>query len=387
MAKARIVYEVDDKQLDQLQKQLQEIKGQNKEVEESFSGANKEVKKTGGSLSDLKTTVAGLGLAAAAGAAVVEFAKLTQEVNKNRKEVALLTSETGKSLDNITAKLRATSSTFAKDFNEVLRAANTLSKEFGVSLSESIETVNEGFLRGLDVNGDYLDTLREYSFFIKEAGLSQEQFNVLIQKQVTQGIFSDKGIDAIKEAVVSLREMAPATKQAIDGLGISSDKLIQDITNGTKTYFEAVQEITAKTQELGDPTKTGAILADVFRGAGEDAGNFIFTLGDVQNGYTEVTGEQAKYIEGQRRLLETSENLNSELVTFSSNFSSATVGLKTFTNQIATETLKTLNAFVGSFVSLDERISSFNKGIQTLEIAQLEEEIAKGRKELEGMLG
>ena len=181
MAKARIVYQVDDKQLDQLQKQLEQIKKQNKDVEEGFEDAGKGVKKTGGALSDLKSTVAGLGLAAVASAAVVEFAKLNQEVNKNRKEVAQLTNETGKALDNITAKLRATSSVFKKDFNEVLQAANTVSKEFGVSMSDALDEINEGFTRGLDVNGEYLETLREYSTFIKEAGLNTRQFNVLIQ--------------------------------------------------------------------------------------------------------------------------------------------------------------------------------------------------------------
>jgi hypothetical protein len=380
MAKIRIKYEVDDKQVEEANKELKKTKELTKDVEEGFDDANKGIKKTGGSLSDLKSTVAGLGLAAAAGAAVVEFAKLTQEVNKNRKEVAQLTNETGKALDKITAKLRATSGVFEKDFNEVLRAANTISKEFGVSMTDAIDGINEGFVRGLDINGEYLHTLREYSTFIKEAGLNQEQFNVLIQKQVTQGIYSDKGIDAIKEAVLSIREMTPVTKEAIKNIGIDTDKMIKDIQSGTTTYFEAVQQIATRTQEIADPTKTGAILADVFKGAGEDAGNFIFTLGDVQQGYADVSEEQQKYIDKQNALLESSEDVNEELVKFSTNFKSATTNIAIFANIISTQTLKALNALLGTFISIEASLDNFDKGIKTLELEQLNKELAELEK-------
>ncbi len=155
MAKARIVYVVDDKRLKALDKELKGIQKENKKVEDGFKGTNEEIKKGKTNLVDLKGAVAGLGLAALAGAAIVSFAKLTQEINKNRKAVALLTKETGKSLDIITAKVRATSKVFDKDFNEILRTANTLSKEFGVSMTAALDEINEGFVRGLDINGEF----------------------------------------------------------------------------------------------------------------------------------------------------------------------------------------------------------------------------------------
>ena len=116
MAKARIIYVVDDKQLKELQAELNKIKKQNKDVAGGFGDSEKEIKKTKGSLIDLKGIIGGLGLAALATGAIVEFAKLTKEINKNRKETALLTKETGAALDNITAKIRATSKVFDKDY-------------------------------------------------------------------------------------------------------------------------------------------------------------------------------------------------------------------------------------------------------------------------------
>lgn len=382
MAKARIVYVVDDKELKQVQAELKKIQKQNKDVAQGFGDSEKEIKKTGTSLADLKGTIAGLGLAALAVEGIKQFAKLTQEINKNRKETALLTKETGKALDSITAKIRATSQVFEKDYNEILRTANTLSKEFGISMTESLDEINEGFTRGLDVNGEYLETLREYSFFIKEAGLSTKQFNVLIQQQVQQGIFSDKGIDAIKEAVISIREMTPATKDAIKAIGIDTDQLRKDILSGTITYFEAVQQIATKTRELADPVKTGTILADVFRGAGEDAGNFIFTLDQVGESFGEVTEEQDAFIKSQNRLLNSSEDLNLELVKISKNFSGMGNAFKTFLNEAGVVTLKIINDLVAGFDKLGNQTDTFAENIKDLTVQEQADELANLESEL-----
>lgn len=100
--KPRIQYVVDDAQLKQLIKDLKEVDKKTDDINENQPDLSPGAKKSSSALADLKTTIGGLGIAAAIGAATIEFAKLTQEVNKNRKEVALLTGETGRSLDEVT---------------------------------------------------------------------------------------------------------------------------------------------------------------------------------------------------------------------------------------------------------------------------------------------
>lgn len=390
MAKARIVYVVDDKELKQLTKELKDIQGENKKVEDGFKGTNEEIKKSKTNVVDLKGAIAGLGLAALAGAAIKAFIELNAEIAQSRKEVALLTKTTGLALDNITAKLRATSKVFDKDFNEILRTANTVSKEFGVSMTEALDEINEGFTRGLDINGEYLDTLREYSTFIKEAGLNTRQFNVLIQQQAQQGIFSDKGIDAIKEAVLSIREMTPATRDAIRGVGIDTQKMTADIQSGVTTYFEAVQEIATKTRELADPVKTGTILADVFRGAGEDAGNFIFTLDQLGDEFSELTDEQQAYVDSQNALLEATEATQVALLSLTANTQGLGVALATFWENIKSGTIRGLDALITSFTSAEKQIENFRRAVAGGDEASLQaaiddlnESLAEDRKELE----
>lgn len=389
MAKGRIVYVVDDKELKELSKELKGIQGENKKVEEGFKGTNDEIKKSKTSVVDLKGAIAGLGLAALAGAAIKEFIQLNAEIAKSRKEVALLTKTTGLALDNITAKIRATSKVFDKDFNEILRTANTVSKEFGVSMTAALDEINQGFTRGLDINGEYLDTLREYSTFIKDAGLNTTQFNLLIQKQVTQGIFSDKGIDALKEGVITLNDMTPAARDAINAVGLSSDKLLKDISTGTITAFEAIQQITKATTELNDVAKKGSILAEIFRGAGEDAGNYIFTLDELGTEFEELTDEQQSYVDAQDALLKATEETQRELLNLTSSTQSLGIAIATFWENIKSGTIGGLDLLIKSFQSAETQIENFRQGIagadkESLQgaLKELNEELVIAEKEL-----
>ncbi|MCK5347454.1 MAG: hypothetical protein KAR20_28785, partial [Candidatus Heimdallarchaeota archaeon] len=146
-------------------------------------------------------------------------------------------------------------------------------------------------------------------------------------------------------------------------------------------YFEAIQDISRRTREETDPRKVGAVLADVFRGAGEDAGKFIFTLDEIGTSFDELTEEQEKYRSSSERLLEAQEDLNDELVQFANNWKSATANIAIFTAAVSTRALQVLNEFLGTFIKFEEAIDNFDKGIQTLSLAQLEEELKRLEKE------
>jgi hypothetical protein len=169
--------------------------------------------------------------------------------------------------------------TWGKETNEVLLSANVLSKEFGISGEEALEKINTGFNKGADVQGEFLSNIKEYSSQLTQAGLTADESISLITQSQQQGVFSDKGVDAIKEAQLSLREMTKPAQEALSAIGISGTELQNQIQSGQKTYFQAIQEISAKTNEFGiGSQQAGQILADVFKGAGEDAGKFIFSL-------------------------------------------------------------------------------------------------------------
>ena len=151
---------------------------------------------------------------AAAGAAF----KWWYDYNAGLVEATRLTQQfTGKSGDDLKAfrnEVQAVADSFGADFRETLIATNALSKQFGISANEALQLVKDGFLSGADANGEFLDTLKEYPAYFKEAGISADQFVAIVAQTNKMGIFSDKGVDAIKEANLRLREMTTATAAA-----------------------------------------------------------------------------------------------------------------------------------------------------------------------------
>ena len=346
----------------------------------------------GGGISGLLGGLGGIGAAlgplaglVGAGASISAIAQNFAEVNVQLRDTARLTGLVGETLNTVTGNLRATSKVFEKDYNEVLLAANTLSSEFGISLPDAIEKINEGFIAGNDINGEYLDSLREYSTQIKSAGLSADEFNAIINTSVKEGIFSDKGLDAVKEAGIRLRELTPATRTALDAIGLSSTEIEKSLREGTKSIFDVIQEVSAQLKTLpADSKEVGQAIADIFGGAGEDAGlRYLKILADV-NTELEIGDENlSEYALKQKELLESTQDLEVANVKFSASFSGVGDSISTFVNNVLADLLEGLSDLANVFLSAEEQQKAFEEGAKGLSQKQLREEIAKTTEEIE----
>ena len=198
-------------------------------------------------------------------------------------QAAQYTGLQGKELGEVRNQAQALADTFGADVSEVLLSANALAKGFGISAKDALGMVQDGFVAGANANGEFLDTLREYPRYFKEAGISAEGFVAITANAARQGVFSDKGVDTIKEANLRLREMTTATAAALDGIGISSEEVMQQLADGSTTTFAVMQQVAAKLQELpASSAAVGTAIADIFGSPGEDAGlEYIKTLADV----------------------------------------------------------------------------------------------------------
>ena len=164
---------------------------------------------------------------------------------------------------------------YNEDESEILRAANAMTKQIGGSFEENLALIQAGFEKGANLNKDMLDQLKEYGPQVKALGLDAKQTIAIMAQAGKEGIFSDKAIDALKEANLSLREMQQAQVNALSGIGLK----VEDLAG--KTTFEAVQMISKAMQGATTQAKQ-LVLADIFKGAGEDAGlGFIEGLANV----------------------------------------------------------------------------------------------------------
>lgn len=295
---------------------------------------------------------------AAAGAAF----KWWYDYNAGLVEATRLTRQfTGKSGDDLKAfrnEVQAVADSFNADFRETLIATNALSKQFGISANEALQLVKDGFLSGADANGEFLDTLKEYPAYFKEAGISADQFVAIVAQTNKMGIFSDKGVDAIKEANLRLREMTTATAAALDGIGISSQQVQKDLQTGTKTTFDVIQDVSAKLAELPDNAATvGAAIADIFGGPGEDAGlQYLRALKDISTNMDEVKGKAGVLAQLQEEQLQSQIELQNALSGLfdatGGNFETLTTQAKVFVNQGLTAITKGVIGVVNYLIEL-----------------------------------
>lgn len=258
-----------------------------------------------------------LALAGIAGAGVAF--KWFYDYNKGLVEATRLTQQftglSGNELKEYRNEVQSLADVYNKDFREVLQSTNAVARQFEISQSDALSVVRDGFIAGADASGEYLDILREYPAYFREAGISADQFVAIITNATQQGIFSDKGIDAIKEANTRIREMTTATAAAFEGIGMSSEKVQEELQDGTKTTFDIIQEVADRLQELPESSAAaGAALADIFGEAGEDAGlRYIKTLGDISTNLDEVKAKSGELGELQEQLLESQTNLENAL--------------------------------------------------------------------------
>lgn len=247
--------------------------------------------------------------------ALSQFSDRMKGLQSANIAITQLTGKTGEEMVKLRSKVQAVSEHFGTDFNETLRAANALSKGFGISMEDAMKLVQDGLVSGANAGGDFIDTVREYPRYFKEAGLSAEDFIAITTNAAQQGVFSDKGVDVIKEGNLRIREMTTATADALNGIGISAEKVQADLQAGSITTFDVMQMVAAKLNELpASSAAVGTAIADIFGGPGEDAGlEYIKTLANIQLNMDAVKAATQGTTEQQERQIQMQESLKNGL--------------------------------------------------------------------------
>lgn len=307
------------------------------------------------------------------GAAVMGARRLVQfqqQLEKTRQEMSKLTGLTGEALDTSTAKAQSIADTYNESFQEIIKSGNALAKSMKISHEEAFDVIQDGFVAGANSSGEYLKVMQEYPALLEEVGLNAQQMNSVITQQVKSGVFSDKGIDAIKEANIRIREMPKATKEALDSIGLSSQEIQQQLESGEKSMFEVIQQVSGKLSELPPQSeKVGKSLADIFGGPGEDAGiEYIKTLKDVDMNMESVMDSTNEYQKQQEKLMESNENLNKS---FNDVFGSA--------DGIVSQLKVTFNNLIASIISGYKTIEQIRRESMETNISNI---LAKDQEEI-----
>lgn len=296
------------------------------------------------------------------------------DYNQGLIEATRLTQQfTGKSGDDLKAyrnEVQALADVYDKDFKEVLMAANALSTQFGISQNEALTLVKDGFIAGADANGEFLDTLKEYPAYFREAGISAKQFIAISAQTATAGVFSDKGVDTIKEGNIRIREMTKATAEALQGIGLNYVDIQKKLQDGSMTTFDVMQQVSEKLNELPESSAAvGTAIADIFGGPGEDAGlQYIKTLKDIDLNLDSVKDKAGELGRLQEEQLESQAELNNVLAALfdqtGGSFESMTTRAKIFVNDALIWIIKSVIDLTNYFIKLYNDSIAFRVGIQ-----------------------
>jgi len=380
------------KQLTEANKQ-QRIKTGNTLSGQISKGVSEGMPKGGGGLSSLIGKGGAIaGGAIAIGAAAYQGNQYLQKSEKESQLVKSLFSTSGDELKNLKGQAGTIVDVFGQDFNNVLLSANTLAKEMGITGSNALDLIKQGFEKGADSNGQFLDMLKEYPTQLKSIGLDAEETIAIITQSVTSGVYSDKGIDALKEGGLRLRENTKAVQDALKVFTKQTQAEIKALVVKGET-FKAMQLISKEMKNL-DVQARQTVFADIFGGAGEDAGKFITTLDTLNTSLTDVKDTTTDYQKAQLSLSEEwnkfvasvtdSEGAFNKVFTFVINSLSDILGFLNDANKISIQ-------YAGlSQEELDKRtnaaIESFQKtitGDDKSQASQIKRKLDAQNKELE----
>lgn len=195
----------------------------------------------------------------------IDGLRFTTEINDLSTTIERFSGTSGDRLDELTARAYKLGAVFKENPREIAKAANAMTKQIGGTYEDNFALIEAGFEKGANINGDFIDQLKEYPVFVKQLGLSQSQAIALMAQAGKEGIFSDKAIDSIKEADLSLRELDKPKIEALRGIGLERKDL------KGKSTFEATQMI-SKAMQGADTSARQLVLSNIFKGAGEDSG-------------------------------------------------------------------------------------------------------------------
>lgn len=162
---------------------------------------------------------------------------------------------------------------FGYDVNEQVRAANMLMEQFGISGDEAFTLIAQGAQKGLDKNGDMLDTINEYAVQFKSLGFdAEEMFSILISGAESGAFSVDKVGDAVKEFGIRVKDGSESTVGAFEDLGLNAEEISQSFADGGDKAQEAFKKVTDALFGMEDPLKQNQTGVALFGTMWEDLG-------------------------------------------------------------------------------------------------------------------
>ena len=180
---------------------------------------------------------------------------------------------TNKDFEKLAENATKFTQTFGGDMQNNIRAANQVSKNFGVTGNEAFEIIAAGFKNGANASDDFIDSLIEYGVQFKALGFNAEEFSAILTKGAATGAYNvDFMADAMKEFQIRTIDGSASTKTAFSAIGLNADIMAQKFAAGGETAQGAFNETINALLGMQDPIAQNQAGVALFGTKFEDVG-------------------------------------------------------------------------------------------------------------------
>ena len=190
-------------------------------------------------------------------------------------------------LAQVSAGVAAISDTFGAEAPAIVDAVKAIRDNFpGTTEAQALDMITVGFQNGLDANGDFLDSIREYGTQFGEGGASAQQFFGILESGMGTGVLgTDKAGDLFKEFVVRIQDGSTLTRESLTALGLDADTILTGLADNTLQPIDAFNQVTsalARTDNEALAMQAGVgLLGTQLEDLGLSAVNAIDPLSDT----------------------------------------------------------------------------------------------------------
>ncbi|MGB3484026.1 MAG: transglycosylase family protein [Mycobacterium sp.] len=202
--------------------------------------------------------------------------------------------DTDAQIRGVIEQLQGVSSITGSTTDELSRSIATLTRTgLAGSVSDASDIITAGFQSGLDISGDWLDTINEYSTQFRKLGLDADQALTLLQQGLEGGARdTDKVADSLKEFSIRAVDGSKTTAEGFAALGFDADEMGRRFAAGGESARVALSAVFTALQAIDDPMQQSLVWTSLFGTQFEDMGDAInrFDLSPAKNQFGELKG-------------------------------------------------------------------------------------------------
>jgi phage-related minor tail protein len=237
------------------------------------------------------------------------------------------TSAADADIAHLTGKILTISDTMQEESIAISEAAHALLVNgMAGNVSEALDLIQHGAESGLNIAGDFIDTITEYSSMFRKVGLDgAESFGLLGQALKAGARDTDYAADAIKEFQIRAQDGSVLTARGFRTLGLNAKQMGADVAAGGEPAKQALRDVLNALQAMPPGVERSTAAVDLFGTKAEDLGEALYHMdldsaaqqfGDYAGSVQEASDRLSEGVTGAEKLGKGFENAKADVGDF-----------------------------------------------------------------------